>query len=436
MSRSLSPESRVYSENCASSGWAVGRAGDEQQRRLRRRSLALILWAVCLAAGIVASVLLTAAAADQIAGLPLVDGSSVIIGAVVDEDGVAVGPGVVSLFSSDYGLVTVDQIHEDGTYRVQSDPGIWLLRFEVPGFHPTLQTVSTASERWHLLDVVMRKATSVIRGTVVDPVGIPVERARVVLFSQTESACVASTETGGDGSFQFSVAGGDYVVSAWTSDSVFRPQLTKVSANERVDVVLAGVPADVRITGRVLDTQGGVVPDVKLCAYTQEGRFVGSTLSDSNGYYSLYLPAGRWEIKAWKNGWTHIGVQVAVDHGRSQIIQDIALLPSDARVSGMVVDHAGEPVSNVWIEVTRPDSRDWVATVSTDESGMFVLNIASGVWDLSLMAEGHRRTSVRVDVTVTGGTVLSEEPDLASLRLVLDGDTDGSVRSRSVMDGV
>lgn len=467
MSRSLSSESRVYSENCPSPVWVVGGSRGERQLRTLRRKVALILWAVCLATGIVAGAMLTAAASGgvtseaQVAGTPQVakssqvagsaqivalsegvgwseaggspevGGSSVIIGAVVDEDGVPVGPGLVSVFSSDYGLVTMDRIHDDGTYRVQSDPGISLLRFEVPGFHPAVLAVSTECERWHLLDVVMRRATAVIRGTVLDPIGIPVERARVVLFSQTESACVASTQSGVDGSFQFTVASGDYVVSAWTSDSVFRPQMAQVGANQRVDIVLAGVPADVRITGRVLDQQGRVVPDVKLCAYTQEGRFVGSTLSDSSGQYSLYLPAGSWEIKAWKNGWTHIGVQMAVDHGRSQVIQDVVLWSSDARVSGMVVNCAGEPVSNVWIEVTRPDSRDWVATVSTDECGTFVLNIASGVWDLSLMAEGFERTTVRVDATAGGGTVLSAEPDLASLRLVVESDTDGFARSRS-----
>jgi protocatechuate 3,4-dioxygenase beta subunit len=340
------------------------------------------------------------------------------------------------VFSSDYGLVTVSQVRDDGTYRVQCDPGISLLRFEIPGFHPAVHTVSTESVQWHLLDVVMRRATSVIGGTVVDPVGIPVEHAQVVLFSQSESACIASTQTDADGSYQFRVVAGDYVVSAWTSDSVFRPELASVGDNERVEVILAGAPADVRITGRVLDGQGGVVSDAKLCAYTQDGRFVGSTLSDSSGHYSLYLPAGSWEIKAWKDGWTHIGVLMSVDQGKSQISQDIVLLPSDARISGLVVDRTGEPVSNAWIEVTAPDSRDWVATSSTDEHGMFVLDIASGVWDLSLMAEGYHRASVRVDVTATGGAVLSQEPDLASLRLVLEGATDRFVRPRSAQAGV
>ena len=170
--------------------------------------------------------------------------------------------------------------------------------------------------------------------------------------------------------------------------------------------MLAGVPADVRITGRVLDQQGRVVPDVKLCIHSGRPVCRQHTIGLER---RAFFAGGQLEIKAWKNGWTHIGVQMAVDHGRSQVIQDVVLWSSDARVSGMVVNCAGEPVSNVWIEVTRPDSRDWVATVSTDECGTFVLNIASGVWDLSLMAEGFERTTVRVDATAGGGTVLSAE---------------------------
>lgn len=430
MSRFVSSESRVDSEYCEGSEWVVGRAIAQKPPRPWRRRLALALWVVCLATGIVARIALATVATEEGAG------PSIVLGAVVDEDGVPVGPGVVSVFSSDYSLVTMDRIQEDGTYRVQCGPGVSLLRFEVPDYHPAIHTVSTASQRWHLLDVVARRATSVISGAVVDPVGIPVGSARVVLFSQSESACIASTQTSADGTFHFDVAGGDYVVCAWTSDSVFRPELATVGARETAEVVLAGVPADVRITGRVLDKQGEAVPDVKLCAYTQDGKFVGSMLSDSNGYYSLYLPAGSWEIKAWKDGWTHIGVQMVVDQGRSQISEDIVLLPSDARISGLVVDSTGEPVPNVWIEVTEPGSRGWVATSSTDEYGVLVLNIASGVWDLSLMAEGHRRTSIRVDVSASGGTVLSEEPDLASLRLVLEGSTGESVRPRSALTGI
>ena len=69
MSRFVSSESRVDSEYCEGSEWVVGRAIAQKPPRPWRRRLALALWVVCLATGIVARIALATVATEEGAGL-------------------------------------------------------------------------------------------------------------------------------------------------------------------------------------------------------------------------------------------------------------------------------------------------------------------------------------------------------------------------------
>lgn len=355
-----------------------------------RRHVILILILTSLLTGIVIGVAVNASAHGQ-----EIDRSSVF-GFVLSGEGTTVGPGTVYAYSGDYSFVESQPIGSDGFYCIQCLEDVWLLRFEVPGSHPELQSVSVGPGKSQRLDVVVRPTTATISGMVVDQLGMPIGGARVVLFDQSQGASEASTTASSDGRFRLDVAPGHYSISGWAGNFAFDPVSVSISGGEHVDVTLVGTPASVKVSGHTLDEYGSLVPDVKVSAYTQDGRFVGSALSGSSGEYAISLPAGVWEIKAWSDGWTHIGSEIVIERGSLNVCHHIELRRSDAVVSGLVIDSEGNPLTGVWIEVMQAGTRRWATTVQTDESGGFAFEIASGEWDLSLMAEGHVKATASV----------------------------------------
>lgn len=360
------------------------------EQKVRRGKLALVFWVACLLIGIVIGIAVGVGASDTKAIAPAV------FGVVNDEEGTAIGLGTVYVFSDEHRLVNSEQIGTDGLYLASCSEGVWLLRYEVSGFQPELRSVSMSSQDVHRLDVVLKRATSMIAGVVVDSVGIPVQDAHVVLFSQNHGASVASTETGNDGRFRLDVAPGQYSISVWSDLYAFEPKPITLLAGEQAEVTLIGMPAQVRVFGTVVTEDDAVVRDAKVSVYTSDGRFVGSTRSDSDGRYATHLPPGVWEIKVWKDGWTHVGSRITIKPGAVDVRHSVTLRRADASISGVVVSSAGKPIPNAWVEVTDMETGQWAATAQTDESGRFRLEIASGDWSLSLIAEGYKRARTRV----------------------------------------
>lgn len=388
--RKLGYKATVDSESFERSRQAVIDGRRQWERKVRRSKLVLVFWGVCLLLGIIIGVVAGVGSADFSTGAPTV------FGVVVDENGFPVARGVVYAFSDEHGLVASERIGEDGRYEVALPERVKLLRFEAPGFQPELRTVLVCAQAAHRLDVVLERTTSTITGIVVDPVGVPIDDARVVVFSQDHGACVTSAETGSDGRFCVDVAPGLHGISARSDLCVFDPMTVAVVEGEQAEIRLVGMPASVRVSGTVLTKDGVQVGDAKVSIYTLSGRFVCSTKSDSNGCFVTHLSPGVWGIKVWKDGWTHLCSEVLVEQGAVDVNCEVVVHRADATVSGIVLNSDGEPLANVWIEVTDANTGQWATTTQTDESGRFRFETAEGDWALSLIADGYTRTRVEV----------------------------------------
>lgn len=364
-----------------------------------RRHVALILILTSLLIGVVIGASVNACAQGQEIG------GSGVFGYVLDGDGASAGPGTVYLYTDDYRLVGSQPIGLDGFYRVECPEGVWLLRFEVAGSHPEVASASVDKGQSRRLDAVVRSTTATISGFVVDQLGMPIQSACVVLFDQSQGVSEASTSASSDGRFLLNVAPGHYSISGLAGSFAFDPVSVSVAAGEHIEITLVGTPASVRVSGQAFDEHGDVVPDVKVSAYTQDGRFVASALSGPGGEYSISLPSGVWEIKAWSDGWTHIGSQITIERGCLNVCHNLELRRSDVTVSGLVTDGGGNPLSGVWIEVMQAGTGRWATTVQTDESGRFAFEIAGGDWDLSLVAEGYTRTVASVSASSSAEAV-------------------------------
>jgi len=378
-------------ESCERSRQVIFAGRRRWEQHVRRNRLALLFLIACLLIGIAVGI----AAGIGVAVASTTE--SKVFGYVLAEDGSAVGPGTVYVFSDDFGLIVTGLIERDGSYSAACGSGVWLLRFEVPGFQPELRYVSVQNAESNRLDVVLKRATSWISGTVVDPVGMPAAGALVVLFNRSHGVCVVSAQAGSDGSFSLEVAPGQYTVSVRSDLYAFEPRSVSVREGQQVEVTLVGRPSHVKVTGVTASEHAVPIGGAKVSVYTPSGRFVCSTKSGSDGRYVMYLPPGEWEIKAWADGWTHIGSELVIPRGAIDMNCDVVLQRSDSFISGIVVNDGGEPIPNAWIEVLDAQSKRWAATAYTDESGRFAFQIAGGDWILSLMADGYERTVVKVD---------------------------------------
>ena len=230
-----------------------------------------------------------------------------------------------------------------------------------------------------------------ISGQLIGPDGGPLAGIQV----QARSDGVAFwTPTGQDGSFELVATGpGEHTLSAdlggcrtyWRSEGpthrlqdaekigVFDAHVTNIRFEVREDTCL-------RITGRILDSDGSAVDDVQVSAMRDEGSVW--SLSDPDGSFRIAVPgSGAYRVRAWIDGcgvyYSRDGATGSPQNATQVEVSDtdvvginIQLLPGmcELRISGRLLNADGTPRANQWVSA-------WSAAGSgggsTDGDGRF-----------------------------------------------------------------
>ena len=146
-----------------------------------------------------------------------------------------------------------------------------------------------------------------LSGRVVDPTGLPLAGAEVVLQSPGTNTVVGQVTTDGAGQYKLAVPQGTYDSTATTTTAPLRRGLlhgVNVAADSRLTIVLdgtSGVPAPtVTFSGRLRDRNGNGLLGVGLSLIGASGSVgYASSGTDATGRFAITVPPGLWSLSAY-----------------------------------------------------------------------------------------------------------------------------------------
>ena len=217
--------------------------------------------------------------------------------------------------------------------------------------------------------------TVTLSGRVTDASGQAVPSAFVGLHRLPGWVWVDGQDTDGNGAYRFSVSPGRYMLEV-RPPGPFIPQRQELtlSTNTTQNVV---VTTGVTLSGRVTGPDGQSVSSwVYLSVRDDTGQEV-SFGGTRDGPYSLGVPVGTYTVTVYPDDYLEKTVEGVA------VTQDTVLnitLESGVVLGGMVVDDAGQPVSDAQICARLPTERPWERTCSrTEPVGGFQLRVHPGV---------------------------------------------------------
>ena len=350
--------------------------------------------------------------------------NSIISGVIATSSGSPLGNAEVWAWSETGGW-TSDVTDTTGAFELRVAPGRW----EV-GFNPPIPADGSESpylleppqrikvgEGFKTLNFTVRKATSKVEGVVYGPSGAPVADLNAWAYAREVDKgndseeifnVLAEVPLSPRGTFSFPGLPGTYSVGLWLPPaSAFSPpdeqiltlseegqlsdqdgsSLTKIEFYlEEIDSYLLGSLND----NETNDSISGLVGEVY--AVRVDGDGWQSAVIESNGSYSMALPAGEWMLDfnleyddLDRNYPNHATVPVDVMIQQGEIVtQNFTLSSATASISGKVVyDATDENVTDstlyVWAyrEPTGSLPEYW-NEVETDENGVFSLSVLQG----------------------------------------------------------
>lgn len=342
------------------------------------------------------------------------------------------GAFVAALRTSDYRLEGGAVADDRGRYRVEVDPGQYLLYLLDPtGGHtaaiadnPTVRVV--AAHELGLADVAMTPTRGAIEGVVTgDDTGRPVPGALALVLDRGGMVERVSTA---DLSGRYAVEGlrqGDHLVGFVDPNGVrqirFHAGSTSVPGATPVAVVAGGrttldaplprqdsegawdaVTGTIREVGTGVPLPGTVVVALRASDY----RFVRATTADGAGRYRLVLPPvphvlafldpeGR-HGSQWFDGRPTTALGEA-DPIAPPAVADAALAPRLGSIQGVITDDpAGTPVPGAWAVAIGPTGVGGAA--ATDQDGVYAIDdLTPGTYRVTVVDPNGGRAQEYVD---------------------------------------
>lgn len=331
-------------------------------------------------------------AADPRPALPLAGGL------VEDGQGWLLGDAIVTLTSLDGRRPTITAVSDSsGWWSTEVEPGRYRLDVFLADYLPVSEAIQLpASEK--LVTRLVRGGTAV-RGSVVDAMGIPLDKARVVIHDDARVAGVAFSRR--DGSFTATVAGSFTKISAHAEGHLDG----KVERGSEA-IVLRLVPG-VSLQGVVTNAYDQACPEADVSLRFSHDDIYWRELkvrTDVYGRFELLAPLGKVELTASGPGCSSaIPLHLELTGPRSvQILAD-----AGHQLSGRVVVQ-GAPVRGATIEI-----RDglWSLDTVTDEAGMFMLQGVPAVTLTLVVKHREHLQEAQRELAITGDRDLQIELD-------------------------
>jgi protocatechuate 3,4-dioxygenase beta subunit len=244
------------------------------------------------------------------------------------------------------------------------------------------QEVDVSQHSAQAIDFTIEPAAALLRGTVHDSSGQPVERAAVAATSVC-GAVSYSEPTDASGTYAIVLPPGTYSVHASKDGLPGAPaQTVSISPEATVNFTF---PQPYAITGRAVDPQGQPLAEVLIeaSAHTRTSDSdYDYTLTDGDGRYTLIVAAGAYTVSASHGSLATPPVQTAtVPPERTDVNFVLApRLPRDQEtLLGMVYDEEGRPAANAILSVAGVPNAQKIAYFD----GSYALALDPGTYSIT-----------------------------------------------------
>ncbi len=307
-------------------------------------------------------------------------------GTVVGGGAPLVGAGVEALVPNTTTVIAADVTDNAGQYSLSLDEGTYDLRVTPPlssGFQAELvQDVVVAGAVTQDVILVAQGASG-LSGTLRGADGVPIAGATVTInFSQ------ATTKTDADGHYAFDLAAGSYLIRFNGGSGGLKP--TSYQCEDSISVV-GTVTYDLTLAGSTVSgavTAGGAaVAGAQVTGSSNQNQSnsakrcnsSGTTSTDTNGHYSLFLLHGSVSITARApTGSSYGDASSSIAAFSSDATLDLAL-PDRVTLSGTVRGADGLPLSGATVTANFSQF-----TTKTDSTGNYSFSLTPGSYVLRI----------------------------------------------------
>jgi hypothetical protein len=356
----------------------------------------------------VASVNATSAVGVSIFLPPL---QSSILGRVVDETGASVASATVRARNQNTSEEVTATTNAQGSFTLGLVSGSYSVRASRAGYiqSDNVFVDLSAGQSVNLpSNLAIRNDLATISGFVLNLSGNPIQLARVTV---TNGNSTFEALTNAQGFYNFNLSSGTWSLRAERTGFVARPPVSvSLSSGDNVqnqNFSLASGANQVSGTIRrvVVNPDGtvGLAPfaGVQITAVPTVGNPVNAT-SNNSGQYSLSIPAGTYEMRVSRQGFTTVGntsINLTVTETISGL--DFELRPNPSSVTGRVLTTAGSAVADATVSV------DGGPTVTTTASGTYTISLAEGNHTIRVSRAGFasppaRSVSVAAEQNLAG----------------------------------
>jgi len=267
------------------------------------------------------------------------------------------------------------------------------------------------------LNAALTPNPATIQGTVTDAqTGNPISGAGVVTVIAGSGIIVTSTKTDLNGNYIITGLSPDSYDVVFSADNFASQTSTVHLTPNEIEIVNAALtPNPATVSRRVVDAgTGAPIANALIQAFTTEGTFLASTLTDVDGQYTLTgLPEGTFTISASATDFATQIQTVTLTPGETEIV-NFALTPNPASLSGIITDaQTGSPMAGALVQVFVVGITIPVQSTLTDGTGQYrISNLSVSTYTILFSSKGF------IDQTVSI-TLVSNETKILDIVLKL-----------------
>ena len=369
----------------------------------------------------------------------LTNDQATVSGTIFNEDGDAVSRATVHITngSQEYEV----QSNGSGAYQFTVSSGSWTLSVEKIGFvKPEDETVSLSTgDILQSQDFTLTGNANQVTGFVRERITNEDGSTGLSPFGNVEVRAipsvgtVISTTASGNGQYTLSLKSGSYSIVA-VEENYASNQERELVIGIAVGETISGmdfemVPNASSVSGTVSLPNGNGVSDATVTVLN-----VGTTQTNSSGYYSMSVPNGSHELSVNKTGLVSPSPKtVSLSAGQDLTGINFEMTPNAGSISGKV-SSSGLALTNTQLRARNTLTSQEV-TLTNANDGSYTFNMQSGSWVILAQKTGFLADSSDVVTIGPGQSVINQNFSLVENTFTLRGTvTDGTnaIRNASV----
>jgi len=291
------------------------------------------------------------------------------------------------IFTSDtngstYSVITA----ADGTYRIDLPQGdTYSVTASHTAYQPKNLNLTVPANPVPVFDIVLdplgtNPDTADFSGNITDSAtGLPIAGAQVEIVNQSNGLTyIVTTDNNGDYVLQLPVGTDTYDVKISADNYVSQDNTITVSDNTPIVqnvALVANPPVNATTYGLVTDNSGTLLENVDVLFTDIISDTTYQSTTDTDGRYAIDIPASDYTIGYTLAGYNPAGRSETLSAGYNALTDQVLDTTTNPLVQGSVKDASNNPIPDVVITFTDPDTGIVYGAAVTDPSGNYSFNL-------------------------------------------------------------